>query len=560
MPLISNHTPLTGRAEPSEGGYRMGRGADSRLSRVASGFLISSRAHANATMILVTGGAGFIGSNFVLDWLAACDEPVVTLDKLTYAGNLANLESLAGDPRHRFVQGDIADRELVERLLGEHPIRAIVHFAAESHVDRSIHGPEDFVATNVVGTFRLLEAARAHCSGLAPADREAFRFLHVSTDEVYGTLAPDDPPFSETNQYRPNSPYAASKAASDHLVRGHHHTFGLPVVTTNCSNNYGPWQFPEKLIPLCIHRAVSGEPLPIYGDGRQVRDWLYVGDHCSAIRRALEAGKHLLLEKPIALHADQARELQRLALARGLSVAVDYEYRAVPLFMQAERLLRAGVIGTPWLVKLDWLMSSRADPSRGWNWYSQASKGGGVIGALGTHAFDMLAWLVGPVASVTALNGVSIRERPHPEGGMAPVDAEDVSLIQTQLQWQGRAEGLVPAQINLASVARNGRGFWLEIYGSEGSLVLGSANQKDYVHGFELCCSRAGDQPQLIEPDSDLAFSTTWSDGRIAPVARIQSWWAESIRSGMPMIPGLAEGVASRSACDQAAQTASGLA
>ena len=277
-------------------------------------------------------------------------------------------------------------------------------------------------------------------------------------------------------------------------------------------------------------------------------------------RQALEAGKHLLLEKPIALHTDQARELQRLAIAKGLSVAVDYEYRAVPLFMQAERLLRAGVIGTPWLVKLDWLMSSRADPSRGWNWYSQASKGGGVIGALGTHAFDMLAWLVGPVASVTALNGVSIRERPDPQGGMAPVDAEDVSLIQTRLQWQGSAETSVPAQINLASVARNGRGCWLEIYGSEGSLVLGSANQKDYVHGFELCCSRAGDQPQLIEPDSDLAFSTTWSDGRIAPVARIQSWWAESIRSGMPMIPGLAEGVASRSACDQAAQTASGLA
>jgi predicted dehydrogenase len=277
-------------------------------------------------------------------------------------------------------------------------------------------------------------------------------------------------------------------------------------------------------------------------------------------RQALEAGKHLLLEKPIALHADQARELQRLAIARGLSVAVDYEYRAVPLFLQAERLLRAGVIGTPWLVKLDWLMSSRADRSRGWNWYSQASKGGGVIGALGTHAFDMLAWLVGPVASVTALNGVSIRERPDPQGGMAPVDAEDVSLIQTRLQWQGSAEILVPAQINLASVARNGRGCWLEIYGSDGSLVLGSANQKDYVHGFELCCSRAGEQPQLIEPDPDLAFATTWSDGRIAPVARLQSWWAESIRSGMPMIPGLAEGVASRSACDQAAQTASGLA
>jgi dTDP-glucose 4,6-dehydratase len=242
-------------------------------------------------MILVTGGAGFIGSNFVLDWLAGSDEPVVNLDKLTYAGNLANLESLAGDPRHTFVRGDIADRELVTRLLAEHDVRAIVHFAAESHVDRSIHGPEDFVATNVVGTFRLLEAARAHWSKLPPAARDAFRFLHVSTDEVYGTLAPDDPPFSEVNQYRPNSPYAASKAASDHLVRGHHHTYGLPVVTTNCSNNYGPWQFPEKLIPLCIHRALVGEPLPIYGDGRQVRDWLYVRDHCAAIRRALEAGQ-----------------------------------------------------------------------------------------------------------------------------------------------------------------------------------------------------------------------------------------------------------------------------
>ena len=242
-------------------------------------------------MILVTGGAGFIGSNFVLDWLAASDEPVVNLDKLTYAGNLANLASLAGDPRHTFVRGDISDRALVERLLAEHGIRAIVHFAAESHVDRSIHGPEDFVATNVVGTFRLLEAARAHWTSLPAADRTAFRFLHVSTDEVYGTLAPDDPPFSETTQYRPNSPYAATKAASDHLARGHHHTFGLPVVTTNCSNNYGPWQFPEKLIPLCIHRAVAGEPLPIYGDGRQVRDWLYVGDHCTAIRRVLEAGR-----------------------------------------------------------------------------------------------------------------------------------------------------------------------------------------------------------------------------------------------------------------------------
>ncbi len=242
-------------------------------------------------MILVTGGAGFIGSNFVLDWFAASDEPVVNLDKLTYAGNLANLDSLAADPRHRFVHGDIADRELVENLLAEHRIRGIVHFAAESHVDRSIHGPEDFVATNIVGTFRLLEAARAYWAALPSAEREAFRFLHVSTDEVFGTLSPGEPPFNEQNSYQPNSPYAASKASSDHLVRGHCHTYGLPVVTTNCSNNYGPWQFPEKLIPLCIHRAVSGEPLPIYGDGQQVRDWLYVGDHCTAIRRVLEAGR-----------------------------------------------------------------------------------------------------------------------------------------------------------------------------------------------------------------------------------------------------------------------------
>ncbi|MFM8735337.1 MAG: dTDP-glucose 4,6-dehydratase [Pirellulales bacterium] len=242
-------------------------------------------------MILVTGGAGFIGSNFVLDWLAANDEPVVNLDKLTYAGNLRNLASLAGDPRHVFVRGDIGDRGLVERLLAEHRVRAVVHFAAESHVDRSIHGPADFVDTNIVGTFRLLEAVRTHWSGLPPAEQDAFRFVHVSTDEVFGTLAPTDPPFSETNQYRPNSPYAASKAASDHLVRGHHHTYRLPVVTTNCSNNYGPWQFPEKLIPLVIANALAGKPLPIYGDGLQVRDWLYVGDHCTAIRRVLEAGR-----------------------------------------------------------------------------------------------------------------------------------------------------------------------------------------------------------------------------------------------------------------------------
>ena len=244
-----------------------------------------------SNMILVTGGAGFIGSNFVLDWLSSHEEPVVNLDKLTYAGNVRNLAALEGDARHLFVRGDIGDQPLVEGLLAEHRVRAIVHFAAESHVDRSIHGPGEFVSTNIVGTFRLLEAARAHWSGLAPAERDAFRFLHVSTDEVFGTLGPSDPPFSETNQYLPNSPYAASKAASDHLVRGYHHTYGLPVLTTNCSNNYGPWQFPEKLIPLVIANALAGKPLPIYGDGRQVRDWLYVGDHCSAIRRVLEAGR-----------------------------------------------------------------------------------------------------------------------------------------------------------------------------------------------------------------------------------------------------------------------------
>jgi dTDP-glucose 4,6-dehydratase len=241
-------------------------------------------------MILVTGGAGFIGANFVLEWLAQAGEPVVNLDALTYAGNLRNLEAVAADDRHRFVHGDIRDRDLVERLLAEHAVRAIVHFAAESHVDRSIQGPEEFVSTNVVGTFRLLEAARAHWGRLAAADRDAFRFVHVSTDEVYGSLATSDPGFTETSRYQPNSPYAATKAASDHLVRGYHHTYGLPVVTTNCSNNYGPFQFPEKLIPLVIHNAVSGKPLPIYGDGRQVRDWLYVGDHCAAIRRVLEAG------------------------------------------------------------------------------------------------------------------------------------------------------------------------------------------------------------------------------------------------------------------------------
>lgn len=242
-------------------------------------------------MILVTGGAGFIGSNFVIDWLAATDEPVVNLDKLTYAGNLRNLDSLAGDPRHQFVRGDIADTGLLDGLLARHPIRAIVHFAAESHVDRSIHGPEAFVQTNILGTFRLLEAARAHWSALDAGQREDFRFVQVSTDEVYGSLAPESPAFTERHRYEPSSPYSASKAAADHLVRSYHHTYGLPVLTTNCSNNYGPFHFPEKLIPLCILNALSGRPLPIYGDGRQVRDWLYVKDHCSAIRRVLAAGR-----------------------------------------------------------------------------------------------------------------------------------------------------------------------------------------------------------------------------------------------------------------------------
>ncbi|WP_283151040.1 dTDP-glucose 4,6-dehydratase [Silvimonas soli] len=242
-------------------------------------------------MILVTGGAGFIGGNFVLDWLAESNEAVINLDKLTYAGNADTLKSLAGDARHAFVHGDIGDRELVARLLEEHRPRAVVNFAAESHVDRSIHGPGDFIQTNVVGTFNLLESVRAYWSALPEAERAAFRFLHVSTDEVYGTLSADDHPFRETNAYEPNSPYSASKAASDHLVRAWHHTYGLPVLTTNCSNNYGPYHFPEKLIPLVILNALAGKPLPIYGDGQQIRDWLYVKDHCSAIRRVLQAGR-----------------------------------------------------------------------------------------------------------------------------------------------------------------------------------------------------------------------------------------------------------------------------
>ena len=241
--------------------------------------------------ILVTGGAGFIGSNFVLDWLAQCDEPVLNLDALTYAGNLRNLAALDGDARHVFVHGDICDRALVDRLLAEQRPRAIIHFAAESHVDRSIHGPGAFMKTNVDGTFTLLEAARAYWSALDGEAKAAFRFHHVSTDEVYGSLAPDAPAFTETHPYQPNSPYSASKAASDHLVRAWHHTYGLPVITTNCSNNYGPYHFPEKLIPLVIVNALAGKPLPIYGDGLQVRDWLYVGDHASAIRAVLERGR-----------------------------------------------------------------------------------------------------------------------------------------------------------------------------------------------------------------------------------------------------------------------------
>ncbi len=240
--------------------------------------------------ILVTGGAGFIGSNFVLDWLAHEAESVVNLDKLTYAGNMENLSSLEGDVRHIFIRGDIGDTGLVGRLLAEHRPRALINFAAESHVDRSIHGPGEFIQTNIVGTFHLLESVRAYWNGLDGNAQRRFRFVHVSTDEVYGSLAPQAPAFSEKNRYEPNSPYSASKAASDHLVRAYHHTYGLPVLTTNCSNNYGPYHFPEKLIPLCILNALDGKPLPLYGDGRQVRDWLYVKDHCSAIRLVLQSG------------------------------------------------------------------------------------------------------------------------------------------------------------------------------------------------------------------------------------------------------------------------------
>jgi len=241
--------------------------------------------------ILITGAAGFIGANFVLDWLAQSQESVVNLDKLTYAGNLETLASVQGDDRHIFVQGDIGNNELVARLLAQHQPRAVINFAAESHVDRSIHSPDDFIQTNIVGTFRLLEAVRAYWGNLPSEDKAAFRLLHVSTDEVYGSLGAGDAAFTEQHRYEPNSPYSASKAASDHLVRAYHHTYGLPVLTTNCSNNYGPYHFPEKLIPLMIVNALAGKPLPVYGDGMQIRDWLYVKDHCSAIRRVLEAGK-----------------------------------------------------------------------------------------------------------------------------------------------------------------------------------------------------------------------------------------------------------------------------
>jgi len=241
--------------------------------------------------ILVTGGAGFIGANFVLDWLGQVGEPVINLDKLTYAGNPETLQSLQGDARHTLVQGDIGDRDLLTQLLAAHQPRAVVNFAAESHVDRSIHGPGEFIQTNIVGTFNLLESVRGYWSALDADSKAAFRFLHVSTDEVYGSLAKDDPAFTESNHIEPNSPYSASKAASDHLVRAWHHTYGLPVLTTNCSNNYGPYHFPEKLIPLMIVNALAGKNLPVYGDGQQIRDWLYVKDHCSAIRRVLEAGR-----------------------------------------------------------------------------------------------------------------------------------------------------------------------------------------------------------------------------------------------------------------------------
>lgn len=269
-------------------------------------------------MILVTGGAGFIGSNFVLDWLGASDEPVVNLDQLTYAGNLDNLAALAGDPRHVFVRGDIGERALVAGLLARYRPRAIVHFAAETHVDRSIDGPGAFITTNINGTFALLEAARAHYAALAADEQARFRFLHVSTDEVYGSLAPDAAPFSEASAFAPNNPYAASKAASDHLVRACHHTYGLPTLTTNCANNFGPFQFPEKLIPLTISNALAGCPLPVYGDGLQVRDWLHVADHCAALRSVLAGGR-----PGQAYNIGAANEMTNIALVRLLCDILD---------------------------------------------------------------------------------------------------------------------------------------------------------------------------------------------------------------------------------------------
>ena len=288
-------------------------------------------------MILVTGGAGFIGANFVLNWLAQCDEPVVNLDNLTYAGNLQSLQSVENNSNYHFVQGDIGDKVLLETLLQQHQPRAVLHFAAESHVDRSIHGPADFVQTNIVGTFHLLEAVRHYWGGLSAHQAGAFRMLHVSTDEVYGSLKDADAPFTEQHAFQPNSPYSASKAASDHLVRAWHHTYGLPVLTTNCSNNYGPYHFPEKLIPLVIHNALAGKTLPIYGDGQQVRDWLYVSDHCSAICAVLHAGRlgetynvggwnektNLEVVHAICAHLDLARPLPKGSYADQISFVTD---------------------------------------------------------------------------------------------------------------------------------------------------------------------------------------------------------------------------------------------
>ncbi|MDR0736526.1 MAG: dTDP-glucose 4,6-dehydratase [Zoogloeaceae bacterium] len=269
-------------------------------------------------MILVTGGAGFIGANFILDWLAASDEPVVNLDKLTYAGNLENLAALARDARHVFIEGDIVDRALVDTLLARHKPRALVHFAAESHVDRSIRGPGEFIRTNVEGAFTLLEATRAYWSTLPQTEKAAFRFHHVSTDEVYGSLAPEAAPFAEAHPYAPNSPYSASKAASDHLARAWFHTYGLPVTISNCSNNYGPFHFPEKLIPLVILNALAGKPLPVYGDGQQVRDWLYVSDHCAAIRRILAAG-----QPGETYNVGGGNEMSNLALVKAICALLD---------------------------------------------------------------------------------------------------------------------------------------------------------------------------------------------------------------------------------------------